>query len=165
MTQGPRGYSTLQVVLHWTIAALVIFQLLINEGMQDAFDDLLDGDAVEEMNWALLHIGVGLTVLLLAFVRVLVRWRRGVPPPHEGTSQLVRWISWLTHVLLYGFIFFMPLTGALAWFFGIEFSAELHELGRLVLIPLIGLHVIGGLVEHFVFGNDTLMRMLGPQRE
>ncbi|HEY9013362.1 MAG TPA: cytochrome b/b6 domain-containing protein [Devosia sp.] len=164
MTNKSRGYSPLQVVLHWTIAALVIFQLLVNGGMQDAFDDLLNGDPIEEMNWALLHIGVGVTVLLLAIVRVLARWRLGAPP-HEGTSQLVRWISWLTHLLLYGFIFFMPSTGALAWFFGIEFSAELHELGRLILIPLIGLHVIGGLVEHFVFQNDTLMRMLRLEQE
>lgn len=164
MTRGPKGYSTLQVALHWTIAALVIFQLLVNEGMQDAFDDWVDGDPVNEMNWAILHISVGVSVLLLAIVRVVVRWYRGVPPPHEGTSPFLRFVGWLTHMLLYGFIFLMPLTGAIAWFFQIEFSAELHELGRLVLIPLIGLHVIGGLVEHFVFQNDTLVRMLRPER-
>ena len=58
----------------------------------------------------------------------------------------------------------MPLTGALAWFFGIELSATLHETGRLLLIPTIGFHVLGGLAEHFVFRNDSLVRMLRPSR-
>jgi len=51
-------------------------------------------------------------------------------------------------------------TGLVAWFGGVELSAELHELGRLVLIPAIGLHALGGLAEHFVFRNDSLRRML-----
>ena len=58
----------------------------------------------------------------------------------------------------------MPLTGAVAWFGGFEISAEIHELGRLILIPLILLHIAGGLAEHFVFRNDTLMRMVRPTR-
>ena len=63
------------------------------------------------------------------------------------------------------FIFGMPLTGAIAWFGGLEMSAEIHELGRLVLIPLILLHIAGGLVEHFVFRNDTLMQDGAPRIE
>ena len=34
----------------------------------------------------------------------------------------------------------------------------------LILIPLIGLHVLGALAEHFIFRNDGLMRMLKPER-
>ena len=74
--------------------------------------------------------------------------------------MVLRWLGLATHLLLYGFIFLMPLTGAAAWFLGLEFSAELHEIGRLILVPAIGFHVIGALAEHFVFRNDTLMRML-----
>lgn len=159
-----RGYSTLQIVLHWTIAALVVFQLLVNEGMQRAFDDRIDGDAVEDMDAAVLHIGVGLAVLALAVIRLVVRFVRGVPQPPADNPVVLTWIGHLTHLLLYGFIFAMPMTGAVAWFGGVELSAELHELGRLVLIPLIGLHLLGGLTEHFVFRNDTLIRMLVPKR-
>lgn len=156
----PRGYSRIQIVLHWTIAVLVIFQLFVNEAMQHAFADRLDGKPVDDEAGALLHMTVGLTVLMLAAIRLAIRLLRGAPPPHKDTPLVLRWLGHATHVLLYGFIFLMPLTGASAWFLGLEFAAELHEIGRLILVPAIGFHIIGALAEHFVFRNDTLMRML-----
>lgn len=156
----PKGYSTIQIVLHWTIAALVIFQLFVNEAMQHAFSDRLDGERIDEMGGALLHIAVGIAILVLAAIRLVVRVMRGTPAPYQDTPALLNWLGHVVHILLYGFIFFMPLTGAIAWFFGVEFTAELHEIGRLILVPAIGLHVIGALAEHFVFRNDTLKRML-----
>lgn len=155
----PRGYSRIQIVLHWTIAALVIFQLFVNEAMQRAFAGRLDGQ-IENQNGALLHMVVGLAVLLLAIFRLALRLLRGAPAPYRDTPAILRWLGHATHILLYGFIFLMPLTGATAWFLGLEFAAELHEIGRLILVPAIGFHVVGALVEHFVFRNDTLMRML-----
>ena len=53
----------------------------------------------------------------------------------------------------------MPLTGAIAWFGFSDIAAELHELGRPILIALIALHVFGALVEHLVLGQNTLLRM------
>lgn len=156
----PKGYSTLQIVLHWTIAALVIFQLFVNEAMQHAFADRLDGEPADEMAGALLHIVVGVTVLTLAVLRLAVRATRGTPAPYEGTPAILNWLGHATHILLYGFIFVMPLTGAVAWFLGIELAARLHEIGRLILVPAIGFHIVGALAEHFVFRNDTLKRML-----
>jgi len=158
------GYSALQIVLRWTIAALIVFQLLVNEGMQDAFDDRLDCESIRDMDAAMLHVVAGLTVLALAMIRLVIRLVRGVPRPPAGNPAILTWIGSVTHLLLYGFIFLMPITGAVAWFGGIELSAELHERGRLVLIPLIGLHALDGLAEHFVFRNDTLVRMLVPRR-
>ena len=158
-----KGYSLIQIVLHWTIAVLVIFQLLVNERMQNAFDDRLDGNPIDEMESAVLHVGVGLTILALAAIRVVVRLIRGVPAAHNDKPAILKWIGYTTHALLYGFIFAMPVTGAVAWFGGIEASAEFHELGRLVLIPAIGLHAVGALAEHFVFQNDSLLRMLRPE--
>jgi len=156
----PRGYSSLQIFLHWTIAALVIFQLLVNRGMQDAFDDMMDGDQVESGAWALLHICVGVSVLVLATIRVVVRLRHGAPPPEKGRPAVIEWLGTATHLALYGLIFFMPITGALAWFGRSEISAEVHEWTRLLFIGLIVLHVLGAFVEHFVFRNGTIMRML-----
>lgn len=156
----PKGYSLIQIILHWTIAALVIFQLFVNEGMQHAFADRLDGEALDQLGGALLHMVVGITILVLAALRLVIRVLRGTPEPYQDTPAILRWLGHGTHILLYGFIFFMPLTGAIAWFLGIEFSAQLHEIGRLVLVPAIGFHVIGALAEHFVFRNDTLKRML-----
>jgi cytochrome b561 len=156
----PKGYSTLQIVLHWTIAALVIFQLFVNEAMQHAFADRLNGERMDELGGALLHMGVGMAILVLAVIRLLVRVVRGTPEPYQDTPAILNWLGHATHILLYGFIFVMPLTGALAWFFGVELAAKAHEIGRLILIPAIGFHVVGALAEHFVFRNDTLKRML-----
>lgn len=157
----PRNYSTIQIILHWTIAALVIFQLFVNQSIQHAFSDRLDGEPIGEMGVALLHISVGSTVLLLAVVRLAIRLVRGAPAPYADTPAILNWLGQAVHILLYGFIFLMPLTGAVAWFAGIELAAQLHELGRLILVPAIGLHILGALAEHFVFRNDTLKRMLG----
>lgn len=159
MTQ-PRGYSRIQIILHWTIAALVIFQLFVNEGMQRAFSTRIDSGRIDDLDGALLHMAVGIAILVLAALRVGIRLVRGAPAAHSDTLAILKWLGHATHMLLYGFIFFMPLTGAIAWFFGIELFAELHEIGRLILVPAIGFHVIGALVEHFVYRNDTLMRML-----
>jgi cytochrome b561 len=163
--QQPRGYSTTQVALHWIIAALVVFQLFVHDGMEDAFESRVEGEPVgEDMGWAILHIAVGVSVLILAIVRVIIRSRRGVPPIHRDKPMPLVWLALATHFLLYGFIFLMPLTGAIAWFGMVELSGEIHGIIRLILIPVVLLHVAGALTEHFYFRNDTLARMLRPER-
>jgi cytochrome b561 len=157
-----KGYSRLQILLHWTMAALIIFQLLVNRGMQDAFDDMMDGDRIDSGYWAALHIAVGLAVLALAIVRVAIRLRRGASPPDPDHPVVLVWLSMATHLALYGFIFLIPLTGAFAWFGRSEISAEVHEWARLLLIPLILLHAVGAFVEQFVFHNGTITRMVVP---
>lgn len=161
---GPKGYSQVQIVLHWTIAALVVFQLTVNEGVQDAFKDRAEGGRPEDDLGATLHIAVGLTILALTIIRLALRLRRGAPEAHRSNPPLVNFVGHAAHVALYGFLLAMPATGAIAWFTGLELSAELHELGRLILIPLIGAHVLGALAEHFVFRTDSLIRILKPER-
>ena len=40
------GYSRLQIALHWAIAALIVANYLISEGMEDAFDGMMEGSPV-----------------------------------------------------------------------------------------------------------------------
>jgi cytochrome b561 len=65
MKSAPSGYSGLQIALHWAIAAFIIFQLFVHDGMSDAFDDWIDGNEIdrEDFSWAVLHIAVGISVL------------------------------------------------------------------------------------------------------
>lgn len=159
---SPDRYAPSQIILHWIIAALVALQLLFHDGMEDAFDDLVDGDGVrsDELAGAWLHAGIGLTILALALVRLAIRLKRGAPPPHRDKPAPLIWIATATHVALYGFILIMPLVGAIAWFGLIEDAGELHATAAALLIPLILLHIAGALAEHFVFRNNTLKRML-----
>ena len=160
------GYSLLQIVLHWTIAALVAIQFLFHDGMEKAFDDFVDGDRVrgDERAGAWLHASIGMTILALAMVRLIVRMRRGVPSAHRDKSAYLIWIASATHVALYGFIFAMPIVGAIAWFDLSEAAGDVHSAGASLLLTLIGLHAAGACAEHFVFRNDTLKRMLIPER-
>lgn len=152
------GYSRTQITLHWVIVVLIGLQLVINDGVQDGFNDRLNDATTTAGPWALLHIGTGLTVLALALLRLGLRLTRGVPPPADNAA-LVTWSGNLTHLALYLMMFAMPATGAIAWFGYSEIAASLHEWGRWVLILLIVLHVAGALAEHFLFGQNTLMRM------
>jgi cytochrome b561 len=161
-----KGYSLLQIVLHWTIAVLVLVQLIFNEGMEEAWDAREDGDrtAAADEAGALLHIVVGASILILALIRLAIRMIRGAPPVPRQHPMPLRFVASATHVALYGFIILQPLLGASAWFLGIEEAAEIHELGPYIIIPLVTLHAAGALAEHFVFRTDVLKRMLRPER-
>jgi cytochrome b561 len=156
---APAAYSRLQVVLHWTIAALIVVQLVYNAPMQAAFADRIEGGGERATGGALFHIVVGSAVLVLAVIRLAVRQVRGVPPPHDN-PPIVNWAAHLTHVALYVMIFAMPLTGLVAWFGASETSATFHEIGRLILIGLIGLHVLGALVEQFGLRRSVFARIV-----
>ncbi|WP_309086615.1 cytochrome b/b6 domain-containing protein [Chelativorans sp.] len=157
----PQGYSAVQIWLHWIIAGLIFFQLLVNDGVSDAWGDRADGERIQEgLGWANLHIGVGVTVLALAAVRVFVRLTRGAPPAHRDKPAPLIWLGQASHVALYFLILAMPISGAVAWFGRVDDAADAHEVLKNLLIALVALHVIGALGEHFVFRNDTLLRML-----
>jgi cytochrome b561 len=161
---APNRYSTLQITLHWVIALLVVIQLSVHDGIREAFrrrtgpDAALFTDGIEA--GALFHILSGLTILGLTILRLAIRLVRGIPGPEEGIPPLVAGIATLTHVALYGFLLLMPVTGAMAWVFGSAVMATFHEIGRLILVPLVIAHALAALVEHFVLRNDTLRRML-----
>jgi cytochrome b561 len=157
---APRSYSHLQITLHWVIAALILVQLTINTDMQKAFAQRLSGTTLPDSAGATFHAVVGIAIVVLAIVRVSIRTRRGVPAPHKDNHPIVNGLSHATHLLLYGFLFFMPITGALAWFTGLELAGVLHELGRLVLIPAILLHLGGALFEEIVLNQRVIKRMV-----
>ena len=157
---APSGYSRLQIIFHWVIAALVVVQLTVNADMQRAFAQRLTGTALPDNAGATFHAVIGLLILLLAILRLGLRHRLGVPLPPKDNHRLLNLLSHLTHLLLYGFLVFMPITGAIAWFGGVELAGVLHELGRLVLIPAILLHVGGAIVEELVLNNRVIRRMV-----
>lgn len=160
MTTGPARYSRTQIALHWIIAVLVIAQFAVNAAVRVAFGDRLGGGGPPPDAGALFHIVSGLAILGLTVLRLAIRLARGAPAPDADIPPLVAAVAKVAHAALYGFLLAMPLTGAIAWFTASAAFGTLHEIGRLLLVPLIAGHAFGALAEHFVLRNDTLRRML-----
>ncbi|MEW9805162.1 cytochrome b [Mesorhizobium marinum] len=164
MHSRPAGYTRAQIVLHWVIAALVIFQIIFGEDIGPAFRAFRKGTepAADALLSANIHVYVGLTVLVLAVLRMALRLRYGAPdlPPDE--KMVMRYVAGLAHLVLYAAIFLMPLTGALAWYLGMGEIGEIHEIGKPIIIVVVAVHAAGALWQHFVARTDVLRRMLKP---
>ena len=129
-------YSDLQVALHWIIAFLVIVQAFVTNGatgrMAEAMEDGLAMSLASRFG-ADLHVAFGVTVFLLALVRVGVRLHRGAPPHPDDDPVATQLAAHLIHVLLYA-----------------------------VILLIVGVHVVGALYRLFVVRTDVLVRMIQP---
>jgi len=164
MTVEPKrdGYNRTQIILHWTIAVLIVLQLINSRWMEPAFEARI-GEAPAGEGMPVPHIIIGVLVLLLAIWRLAVRLRRGAPAHAAGENSLISTAAKANHVALYVLLFAMPLTGAIAWFGALENVGDIHAVLRWVLIVLVVLHIAGGLFEQFVLRNNVLMRIIRPQ--
>lgn len=180
----PNSYSVFQVILHWLVAVLIAVQFLSAEGMEHAFegaDDASeigafddqddDGEYAEEASvsptltsGALLHIGLGASIFLLALLRLAVRLRRGAPGAPESDPEWQKRLSRAAHAVLYGLLLVLPVAGAVAWFGGLESAAEFHEVLGTVLLVVVAVHIAGALFGQFVQRTGVLDRMLRPGR-
>jgi superoxide oxidase len=131
------------------------------------------------------HFMLGLSVLLLAVLRVYARLTSPTP---KITPELVAWqaiSAKLVHLALYGVMIGMPLLGWLLLsasgkpipFFGLELPPlvaknkelaglvkEVHETIGVLGYYLIGLHAAAALFHHHVLKDDTLTRMLPSKK-
>lgn len=181
-------YSPVGVAFHWTIAALVFFQLWWGwrmGGRPAGYDKL---EAYE------LHSQVGLLILVLTLLRMA--WRLVIPGPFNDADK-PGWQSaaaHLTHFVFYACLVGLPLSGWAIWS---AMAAEqglsvagvlpwphlpLHELPRplrwavlewgrhahfalvLTLLALIPMHVGAALKHHFWDKDDVLAGMLPVSR-
>ena len=163
LSKTSAGYSRAQVILHWVIAALILFQLLVHEDMERAFDGMMEGGTTAGVN-PLPHIIVGSAILILAAMRLVIRLRHGAPAHPAGQPEILGLFANVVHGLIYLLLFAIPISGLVAWFGGIENAGTVHGGPlRLALIALVLLHIAGALVQQFVLKSGVLMRMLKPE--
>jgi len=95
-------YSTVAIVLHWAIAALMLFQLALGHFM---------GPGRTPLSFARfqLHKSVGITILLLTLLRLL--WRLVKKPPAASVGGWEGALAKLVHVAFYGLLLALPITG------------------------------------------------------
>ncbi|MFV0333148.1 MAG: cytochrome b [Tropicimonas sp.] len=156
------GYSGSQILLHWTVAALILFNYIYSDGMGEAFDTVVRGEAGEPLELIPgIHVWVGVAVLVLVVARLILRHFSGAPEAAgSGTMQLVA--TW-GHRALYLLAFLAPLFGAITWFGGIEGTGEAHEVLANLLMLVAGGHAAVALWHHFVLGDGLLLRMFRPR--
>lgn len=162
LDSSPSAYSRTQIVLHWTVAVLILAQYLFSDGIERAWRAFTRGEnaAAADLPLAYMHATFGVAVLLLAAARLWLRATRGVPPLPTDDPAPLRLLAHATHGLIYLLIFIVPFSGAAAWFLGIKGAIAAHLLGKTVLMYVVALHIAGALVQHFFFRTDVLRRMI-----
>lgn len=153
-----KGYTRLQIILHWAVALLILQQFVFHDAISTAWDRFRDGIEVGFDPLVIAHVAGGALVMLLALWRLSIRTRRGAPPI-DGDSAVQRLLARLTHVGLYALMILMALSGSLAWFGGVEVAAAGHNVLKVLLLGLIVLHVVGALYHQFVLRDGVMNRM------
>src|SRR5579862_6769875 len=103
-TQATR-YSALAQLFHWVIAALIVVQFTLAR----LADPLPLG--VHKIALLARHKSFGMTILMLAVLRLLWRLGHRAPPLPAGMSRFERLAARGTHLAFYVLLFAMPLTG------------------------------------------------------
>lgn len=156
------SYSMPQRLLHWLVALLVFFNLLFPDGM-NAWHHLVRKGQVPspaDIASANIHAYVGITILLLAIVRLVVRFFSDAPAEPDGQPAFLHQIARVTHLLLYALLFAMPVSGITAYYLGVDPVGSVHGGPlKMVLWVVVVLHIVGALVQHFYFKSNVLRRM------
>lgn len=176
-----RRYGMMPRFLHWMTVVLVIVAWTLG-----TFGDDLPKGAAREMG-LFVHMSAGLLVLGALVMRLA--WRAVDRPPPTMPNEFGRWLGAFAdpaarfgHFALYALLFAVPIVGLVAQFargealplFGaIEIPSpwerdrafahtvtEIHEIAANALVIVASFHAAAALVHHFVFGDDTLVRML-----
>lgn len=176
-------YGLVAQVLHWVTAGLILALLPLGLYMSGLPQD--SADEVLQKSWLYsLHKTLGVSVFLIAVVRVI--WAVFQPQPRSlnADRKLENLMAQSIHWILYGAIICMPLTGwlhhsasegfapiwwplfqdlplvpknpQLANFFG-----KAHFFTGILLGFALALHVVGGL-KHAVIDRDLTLRRMIP---
>ena len=178
-------YSFVSILLHWTIALLILGQIQLGWRMTDMDEGLGQFELYQ------LHKSIGITNLLISLVRLGWRLTHPAPPLPEHMATWEKVLARATHVGFYLVMIGMPLVGwalvsaspyniptllydAVPWphlpvLPGLdedskkdlaELLADVHGKTAWLAIGLLALHVAGAL-KHHLFDRDTVLwRML-----
>ena len=152
------GYSTAQITLHWLTVLVVLTAYFASDAMEDAARALRESGVTP---YPTVHTVAGISVLILAVIRLIIRRRRGAPEPQgEGMQQLGA--VW-GHRLLYLLMFAVPIGGVIVWFGGVRSLGDVHGLAGQALMLLFLGHAALALWHQYMVKDGTLMRMLRPE--
>lgn len=150
------AYSRTQIVLHWVVALLIVALYL-----PVSRSAVLLPESHGPLSLPLtLHVWGGLLILPLMAWRFWLRQRRGVPQPESLEPTFLRGVGRLAHLSLYVILFALPISGIAFWFAGQPWGRTAHEVLRVLLLALAGMHTTAALMHHFALRNRVLLRMI-----
>ncbi|MEP6547266.1 MAG: cytochrome b [Gammaproteobacteria bacterium] len=173
---SPTRYGAVAQAFHWVIAALVVTQFVL----ANLAEDLPIG--VHKLALLARHKSFGMTVLMLAILRVLWRLKHRPPQLPAAMKPVERMLAHSTHIAFYVLLFAMPLTGwlmssaknySVSWFglftwpnligkneAAFDLLRSTHGILSEVLFVIAVLHILAALNHHFWHKDDVLLRML-----
>lgn len=169
-------YTGIAIGLHWLIAFAIIGTFSVGLYMHDL---PLSPQKLKIYSW---HKWAGVTIFMCVVLRLF--WRLTHRPP-ELPAAMPAWqrkVAEATHLLLYGLMFAVPLSGWLmssakgfqtVWF-GIlplpdlleknkdmgDLLQQAHVLLNFSMAALVGAHLGAALKHHFIDRDDILARMI-----
>lgn len=157
-------YTTLQILLHWTIFVLVVVQFVFHDAIVQAFDALLMGTSRTNGPLVSAHLAVGGMIGILTALRLWVRIENGVPEHMGNHPKLFDTLANFVHFSFYGILLLLAITGGYAWYQGSQGAANAHSILRAALLILILIHVAAACVHLIVWRQNIIKRML-PSRQ
>ncbi len=174
-------YSSSAIALHWLVALLIFVTFPLGVYMHDL------PLSPEKLRLFSYHKWIGITILMLALLRVLWRLTHQPPPLPDSIAAWQRHASRIVHGLLYVLILAIPLSGWLmssakgvqtVWF-GVlplpdlveknralgELLTGVHQTLNFSLLALVVLHVGAALQHHFIERQPFLQRMGWSKKE
>lgn len=156
------GYTRIQIILHWAIALLVVFQFVGSGTISSLIEQVgLTASSAETIPLlARTHVIAGLLTFALMLIRVFMRFTKGAPALPKEETAMMKMAAHATHGILYLALFLMPVSGAAAWFGQIELADTAHLTLKFVLLGFVALHITAALYHQFVLKNGLIKRMM-----
>jgi cytochrome b561 len=174
-----RSWGAPAKALHWTIAGLVLIQVVL--GLMAVTWSL----SPTKLDLFVLHKSTGMLILGLVLVRLAWRAANIIPLAASGTSALEQFAAKLCHFLLYLVLMLMPISGwiinsaagiPLRMFWQIPLPAivgpdkavadaagRVHLALFVLLLILLVIHIGAAFWHHFARRDTILTRMLPGQ--
>jgi cytochrome b561 len=177
LQQDQERYTTIAIALHWLIAVLIVGAFTLGLVMTD-----IPGFSPTKLRYFAWHKWAGVTVLLLAALRLLWRLKNRPPALAAAMPAWQRGAAHGLHHLLYLMMFAVPVSGYLytlaagvpVVYFGLfklpvffaknaalaETLKPVHYWLNMLLAGLVGLHVLAALKHQLIDRDGTMRRML-----
>ncbi|WP_250493811.1 cytochrome b [Caballeronia sp. GAWG1-1] len=97
-------FSPLQRALHWLMAICILAMLFIGVGMVSTVRP-------DYLTLVSIHKPLGVTILMLALIRLVVRLVRGAPPLPANMPEPMKLAAHLSHLAFYALMIGLPLIG------------------------------------------------------